>query len=153
LECAAGAERERCGDESKGSRACHRYSNAVKFHKSLQFYALCFVNIGYLRTQASRSFGAPLPEPHLILDGRDTADATHIRKRLLYVGVRSHESTQLNLWLLKVSTLISSDFSDGSLNSAAFTFVVMALSSMYCPVLSRVVVAAQPAAAKHTSAV
>ncbi|HXS12455.1 MAG TPA: hypothetical protein VN734_07120 [Acidobacteriaceae bacterium] len=59
----------------------------------------------------------------------------------------------MNLWLLKVSTLISSDFSDGSLNSAAFTFVVMALSSMYCPVLSRVVVAAQPAAAKHTSAV
>jgi len=45
---------------------------------------------------------------------------------------------------LKVSTLISADFKDGSLNIAALTLVVMAVSSMYSPVLSWVRVAAQP---------
>jgi hypothetical protein len=45
---------------------------------------------------------------------------------------------------LKVSTLISADFSEGSLNIAAFTLVVMTVSSMYSPVPSLVEVAAQP---------
>src|SRR6185437_6073288 len=43
---------------------------------------------------------ARLPQLHVILDGRDTADATRIRHRLLYVGPRSHESTQLNATLV-----------------------------------------------------
>jgi hypothetical protein len=37
---------------------------------------------------------------------------------------------------LKVSTLISADFKVGSSRIAAFTLVVMTLSSKYCPVLS-----------------
>jgi len=37
---------------------------------------------------------------------------------------------------LKVSTLISADFSDGSLKIAAFTLVVMTVSSKYSPVPS-----------------
>src|SRR6185369_2017292 len=46
---------------------------------------------------------------------------------------------------LKVSTLISDDLSIGSLKIAAFTEVVMAVSSMYWPVLSCRCVEAQPA--------
>jgi hypothetical protein len=35
LKRAAGAERERCAYESKGSKACHRYSNDVDLHEVL----------------------------------------------------------------------------------------------------------------------
>src|SRR5271157_5991121 len=45
---------------------------------------------------------------------------------------------------LKVSTLISADFSDGSFITAALTFVVMTLSSTYSPVPSCLGVDAQP---------
>src|SRR3989339_1553827 len=45
---------------------------------------------------------------------------------------------------LNVSTFISRDFRVGSLNIAAFTLLVMTLSSMYSPVLSCVEVEAQP---------
>lgn len=46
---------------------------------------------------------------------------------------------------LKVSTLVSADFSEGSLKTAALTFVVRIVSSRYSPVPSFVGVAAQPA--------
>jgi hypothetical protein len=42
------------------------------------------------------SHGALLSELHVILDGRDAADAARVRQRLLYVGLRSYESAQLN---------------------------------------------------------
>src|SRR5258706_8192564 len=45
---------------------------------------------------------------------------------------------------LKVSTLISADFREGSLKTSAFTFVVMAVSSIYSPVPSCFDVDAQP---------
>src|SRR4029450_8042602 len=45
---------------------------------------------------------------------------------------------------LKVSTLISADFSDGSPNTAAFTLVVMTVSSTYSPVPSCLGVEAHP---------
>ena len=45
---------------------------------------------------------------------------------------------------LKVSTLISADFSDGSLKTAIFTLVVMTVSSTYSPVPSFVGVEAHP---------
>jgi hypothetical protein len=51
---------------------------------------------------------------------------------------------------LKVSTLISADFRDGSLKIAAFTFVVINESSMYSPVPS--VLGPDVQAAANTSA-
>lgn len=45
---------------------------------------------------------------------------------------------------LKVSTLISIDFSEDSLKIAAFTLVVNTVSSMYSPVHSLLVVDAHP---------
>src|SRR5215208_8249817 len=53
---------------------------------------------------------------------------------------------------LKVSTLISADLSIGSLKIAAFTEVVIAVSSMYWPVLSCLCVEAQPARAVNATA-
>jgi hypothetical protein len=45
---------------------------------------------------------------------------------------------------LKVSTLISADFSEGSPKTAAFTLVVMTVSSRYSPVPSCLGVEAHP---------
>lgn len=42
--------------------------------------------MGVVRHKASSSPGALLSELHVILDGRDAADATRIHQRLLYVG-------------------------------------------------------------------
>lgn len=52
---------------------------------------------------------------------------------------------------LKGSTLISADFSVGSLKIAALTLVVIMVSSTYSSVLSRVVVPAQPSRAASSS--
>jgi hypothetical protein len=44
LEYAARAERERCGNESEGSKgSLHRYFNAAGLHRFLHFSALCYV--------------------------------------------------------------------------------------------------------------
>src|SRR5256885_16389999 len=51
---------------------------------------------------------------------------------------------------LKVSTLTSADFSEGSLKIAAFTLVVMTVSSKYSPVPSCLGVDAHPRSSKVT---
>lgn len=82
-------------------------------------------------------------QTHVVFDRAHTAQALNKRHRPLDIGLGVDEATELDC-ALEVSTLISADFSGASLKIAAFTRVVMAVSSMHCSVLSCVLVAAQP---------
>src|SRR6185503_13952414 len=81
-----------------------------------------------------------------------TPDTPRVISTALSIAAR--ELTKPVNWTvpLKVSTLISADFSDGSLKIAVFTLVVMSVSSTYSPVPSFVDVPAHPSTATSRTA-
>jgi hypothetical protein len=85
----------------------------------------------------------PSLNPHVIPDRLHPLDATGNLDRLIDVGLGIDEAAQLN-YTLEGFDVDFGDFKEGSWKTAALTFVVITVSSIYSPVPSCFEVEAQP---------